>query len=361
MRSLALGSLAAPLLFGLLAMRAVACEGSAFTLAQSSAPVPTPPVPDAASDAPATVSAAQACGDSAHARCSLIAKCSPAILSNTYVNEATCETRLKVNCLDQLAAPGTGATAETTEACAVALPSETCDQLLDDQPVAACAQKTGSMSIGEMCAFPGQCQTGFCAIQPGAACGTCQNAPQPGDSCARLTTCGDLLTCLTTVDLCESFSTTSCGPTQPCGAGLSCVGATSSAPGTCEAAVETAGNVCDPTQKKGPACDRNALLTCSSSKNSCVALALVSAGAPCGVVNGASVLCAAAGTCVTTAADAGPDGGDAGTVSNCQAAATDGLPCDLTKGPYCIAPARCIVTGGGTSGTCAFVDPTKCQ
>ena len=336
------------------------CGGGSFTTAQP----PLPTDSGVADTSPPVVSGEQACTDNAHARCTLLAKCSPTLIDTTYVDEGTCETRLKLNCIDQLAAVGTGASPARAEACALALPSETCDQLLDDQPVAACAPPTGTKPNGQICGFPGQCQTGFCAIPYGAACGICDTAPQPGDSCADLTTCGDLLVCVTAVSLCQGFSPPGgpCSKAQFCGAGLSCVGATNAMSGACQPAVEMSGMTCDSAQRTGPGCDRNAQLTCSPASSSCVPLQLAAAGAPCNVGSGQQILCAGAGTCVASAVDAGADGGDAGILQTCQAAATDGLPCDYADGPYCITPARCVVTAdAGTSGTCQFVDPTKCQ
>jgi hypothetical protein len=313
--------------------------------------------PDAASSG---VTADQACSDSAHLRCEQIKKCSQAEVIDTYGSEGACETQLKLNCINSLAAPNTGSTPETVEACANAYPSVSCDALLDDQPPTACLQATGTRASGQQCGSPGQCQTGFCAIVPGSLCGTCAPVPQRGDSCAVLTTCGQLLFCDSTNQICTGFAAqgSQCNKTQPCGAGLSCVGATTTTFGTCQPAVETAGATCDPQTKTGAGCDRNQLLTCNSVSKQCESVQLVGAGQSCGTVNDQAVICSGAGTCV--AVDAGaPDGG---TSEICVAAASDGGPCDLVQGPFCLNPERCVLTtASATAGVCQFSDPSQCQ
>ena len=116
----------------LAALLASGCGGNEFTTAPADASASPAPNPD------------MACGDNAHARCTRIQACSPAILADTYVDEGTCETRLKLNCINALAAPGTGNTPAASEACAVAYATEACDDYLDDRPPAACVQQLGA-------------------------------------------------------------------------------------------------------------------------------------------------------------------------------------------------------------------------
>jgi hypothetical protein len=209
----------------------------------------------------------------------------------------------------------------------------------------------------------GQCETGFCAIVPGNACGLCGPVPQAGDSCATLTTCGQFLACDTTVEQCSTFAAAGapCNRSQLCGDGLYCVGATSTESGVCQPAVEKVGATCDPTGKTGPGCDRLAGLTCNSTSDECATIQFVAAGAPCGTVGDQLVLCAAAGTCSTAI------GVDAGAGEICSPPANDGASCDLVSGPFCREPARCIVSGdagtssGATSGTCQLPSAAGCH
>jgi hypothetical protein len=96
---------------------------------------------------------------------------------------------VKAACLANLASPQSGATPQSVEACAMALPGESCTDYLENNPVAACVPKAGYGVSGVTCSFDSQCKSGYCALPVGAACGTCQNRPAAGDSCA-MTGCG---------------------------------------------------------------------------------------------------------------------------------------------------------------------------
>jgi hypothetical protein len=331
-----------------LAAAAVACGGNQFTAGGD----------DAGAEG-GTISQVQACGDNAHFHCLEIQTCSIEQLTVDYGDEGTCETRLKLSCLNGLAAPSTGNTAERSEACAQAYPSWACADYLDDRPPTACVQALGSLASGQSCAFAGQCQTGFCAIAPGSMCGVCGAVPQAGDSCATLTTCGQLLACDTTVQQCSSFAAAgaACSRAQLCGAGLYCVGSTSTTSGTCTPAVESAGATCDPTGKNGPGCDRLAGLTCNGLSNQCATLQYSASGQPCGNdVDNQYAACASAGTCAAAV------GADASAGETCSPTAADGATCDLVYGPACRDPARCILVGdAGTRGTCQFANALDCQ
>jgi hypothetical protein len=312
-----------------------------------------------------SVSVDQACGDNAHNRCMLLQSCSAEQMVVDYGTEGACETRLKLNCINAISAPSSGNTAARSEACAQAYLTESCSDFLDDSPAAACVQATGPLANGQPCAFPGQCQTGFCDLAPGVGCGTCAAAPQAGDSCASLSTCGQVLTCITAVTTCSGFAPQGgpCSKSALCGTGLYCVGATSSTPGTCDPAVEDAGAPCDPTAKNGPGCDRQHGLTCSSVSKTCAPLPpYAGAGQPCGTLNGELVVCGGAGVCTATGADAGPDAAPdaAPPAFTCVVPAADGAECNVILGPGCLSPARCIATDGGASGTCQFPNASLC-
>jgi hypothetical protein len=305
----------------------------------------------------------QACGDNARARCTKLASCAPEQMIVIYGTEGVCETRLKLNCLNAESAPSTGNTPTTTEACAQAIGTESCADYMDDNPPPACAQAKGALPNGQPCSFPAQCQSGFCALVPGASCGSCADAPQPGDSCSALTTCGNLLTCTTGSQVCSGFAAqgASCTRTALCGTGLYCVGSTATGAGSCLPAVEDAGAPCDPSGRTGPGCDRQQGLACNTSSRVCEAVPYAPPGAPCGTINNGLVLCAGAGNCTATATtvDAGPDA--APPASTCVAPADDKSPCDLVAGPFCLTPAHCVSTGGGTAGTCQFPSAQGCS
>ncbi len=337
------------------AFAVVGCTGSAFSTAGADAGG------DAVNGEAATaIGDDQACGDRAHANCLKIQTCSAEVLSTSYGDEGTCETRLKLNCLNALAAASNGNSAQAAEACASAFAGLSCADFFDLKPATACMQSTGDRATGQPCGVPGQCATGFCAIVPGSACGTCAPAPKAGDSCAQLTACGQLLVCLASTKQCTAYAVQgdACDSGQPCGAGLFCVGATPAASGTCQPAVEQVASPCDPQGKTGPGCDRLAGLTCNTVTKECAALAFGAAGQPCGAdVNNQFGACANAATClapVTADAAAG--------ASTCVPVAADGAACDSLMGPNCLEPARCVLSGdAGTSGKCQFPDPLACK
>jgi phospholipase C len=302
-----------------------------------------------------TLSADGSCADVAHARCARLLECSPTVTQIRYGDEATCEAREQQSCAHALAAPGNGNNPMHTEACAQAIPGWACTDFLNGTSTpAACAQATGSVASGQPCAFPGQCQSGFCAIAPGDACGTCAAAPHAGTPCARLTSCGSGLVCTSDTRTCEALATSvgaPCGRGAPCGAGLSCVGASASAGGTCQSAAAQAGASCDPTLKTGAGCDRDAGLACNSQSLTCAPATVAAAGQACGDVGDQTAFCAAGATCA---------GAGAGHPGTCTAEAADGAACD-PEGPTCQPLARCVAgSDAGGGGTCRMNDAASC-
>ena len=198
-----------------------------------------------------------------------------------------------------------------------------------------------------------KCASGFCAIAPQSACGTCQAQPTAGDSCAELTTCGQGLACYK--GTCVSYTTMPdqpCSATQPCGALLQCVIAKDADGGVCKTTRETVDAACDPTLTTAAGCNQDLGYYCAPKSagppiaDTCQLIATTSAGMPCGRVSGVTTVCAQ-GTCVKQAGDAG---------SLCVARAADNGSCNTITGPDCLAPARCTGTllDGGTSGKCTL-------
>lgn len=307
-------------------------------------------------DATKGTTSAQACQDVAHARCTHLAACSSTNLQIRFGDEVSCEAREQINCTSSLAAPGTGSSPTHIEACAQAIPNWDCASYLNGHNVpTACQQQTGSRENGASCAFSGQCQSGFCAVAPSAACGSCAAQPALGASCAELTTCGPGVDCAVDTQVCVVVAAMgeACGKGAPCGAGLSCVGASATTQGICQPSGEQAGLACDSSLATGPSCDRNGGFVCNSKAKQCAPVALAADGQPCGSVNAQNNPCAANGLCV---------GASGATPGTCVAAAADGASCDLEQGPPCQQLARCILTSdGGTSGTCRVADAAACH
>jgi hypothetical protein len=313
--------------------------------------------PASVGPADAGPSSDKACSDSAYARCTRLQACSPTEVQLRYGDLGTCESVSTAYCMNNLAAPSTGATPSSIEACVQAIPNWDCgDYMLSQNVPPECQTTPGGLPAGAACAFPGQCQSAFCAIVPGAGCGTCAPVPQPGDGCLELASCGLTLACDGTPPTClaPAQPMAVCIPGQSCTVGNECVGENSAtgASGTCKLAVETAGAACSPTVGE---CDFFAGLTCNTMTMQCVAAQFGGAGQPCNYVASANVtmFCAAGGKCI--AATPGAQG-------TCSGSSTIGGPCDLAVGPTCVTPSRCIVgSEGGTGGTCQVPDGTMCQ
>jgi hypothetical protein len=295
----------------------------------------------------------RACSDAQAARCARLDACTAEHgVAVRYGDPATCEARGKANCLTALAASGTGNTPAAVEACAAATPSESCDDLLMNNPPAACATKAGQAASGTPCAFAAQCQSTYCAVPKGAVCGTCAPVPKAGDSCVATGECGHDLVCPKATEVCVAYGAekAACDAGTPCAPGLSCVGADAQKliKGVCAADGAKAGAPCDAKHLTAAGCDPNLGLWCDPATNQCAAISFVAHDAPCGALKaGGYAECTGGATCVI------PQGQKEGV---CQAPAADGAACDTSAGPGCLQPAKCVVTGNGTAGTCKVPD-----
>ena len=246
---------------------------------------------------PATVTAAQACSDQAHARCTHLQVCSQLVLTESYASETECETRTSAQCTAALASPATGATPNTTETLAQGEPGWDCvDFLVDANPPPDCVQVTGPGANGSPCQAFAQCQSGFCAFAS-STCGTCAVAPVANQPCTPTHQCAPGLECLTSTSTCV----VPVGAGGACGTGIVCAPGDRCVKGTCQTATVNA-----------------------------------PAGHACGSVNGTVTGCAQ-GSCVEVTT---------GTLPECIGRAADGAACNLSMGPFCESPALCI------AGTC---------
>jgi hypothetical protein len=311
-------------------------------------------------------SSAAACMTYATALCNQINACSKIDIQKNYGTLAACVTSEGEACTNALAAPQTGDTPADRVACGAALTTSswTCPDFLNDlNPPAACAPKTGMLTTGSACAFGGQCQSSFCAIPGGAACGSCAAVPAAGASCAKAPDCGPGLVCAGAPAVCMAAGGTgaACDGEIPCQNGFWCVGfvpKTKTKPavkGTCQAAVATAGSACDPTLKTGPACSTDEDLTCNSTSKTCATLSLAAPSGACGTATGQAIVCSDGSQCN---AKVGAD--ETGT---CVPEVADQNPCERKVGAApCATNERCIVTGdSGTNGNCRFDSASSCK
>ena len=304
-----------------------------------------PVVPDASphSDAaPSPAAPAQACEDYAAAYCRALDGCASFWLASIYGDVATCQTRVALECLTTLVAPGTSRTTAALAACSAALPFVSCGDFFTG--VAACAIVPGALSDGAGCIDSNQCRGGWCDLDaPGTQplCGQCRGAPSIGYTCSH--DCGTSgLSCWrgqcvrygTVGSLCDDLLGAPCAPNLLCNpASCACKH------GAC-ATPSGIGAPCDPMVDL---CDGLRGLSCDSSTRVCTAAdSFATPGQPCGTIGPGVVFCAGGATCSLS-------------TGTCLASAADGAACDPAQGPRCLAPAECTETG------CRLPDATACH
>lgn len=301
------------------------------------------------------VSADLACSDYAKAACAKLDQCHKNGTQLSYGNLGTCIDRQKVSCMNSLAAPSTGSNPGDMEACAMALPGESCQDYLRSNPVDACVPKNGSLQIGAACAFSPQCDSGFCAISRSGNCGTCQNKPAVGDPCTD-NGCGRNLVCTANL-VCAAWGEVGAAcdaKNNVCAPGTACVIASGMTTGTCQQRGTDVGTTCDLKRQTGPDCDPNSALFCNSVTLKCAALSYGTANQACGlsVSKTTDTVCSGGGACISPGA---------GSTPACVAAVPEGNSCDTAAGPPCLSPSRCVTDGTSTSGTCMVLDGTMCM
>jgi hypothetical protein len=323
--------------------------------------------------------ATKACNDEATAVCALRDSCSPGYnVTVTYGSDSACQSRTAQVCINALGAKGTGNNATLIEACAGAYPSEACTDFFDGNPVTACVPPAGTLTTGSACGASAQCASTYCAVGPTAVCGTCQPLPTVGASCQVEADCGrDLVCAIPTVagdaglpaPKCAAW-VTSGNPCltgyEPCQSGFSCVGddEATMTKGTCQASGATVGTACDGTRKTMASCQVDIGLVCiptakGSAIGTCQKITLVGPNAACGDIGSAPItgfaVCQSSGLC-KKAALTDPTGA-------CVDSAAEGSPCDNNPlvGPPCLTPAKCVVSGSGTAGTCTLPNASTCM
>ncbi len=277
--------------------------------------------------------AAQACSDAATAACDRVAACSPFLVQYLYGDVQTCASRFQSTCTNAATAHGTGWTPTAEEACAKAVPGETCADVVSNNPPSACRASAGQLANGVACGDPSQCQSQYCNLGTSGTCGAC--ATRAASACNRDQDCNYGQVCVTGGCVAPGLSGSTCDGTHPCNKTLACKN------GTC-AAPDQAGASCVVGDKDNlfGSCDELQGLYCHAVSRVCTALPLVKPGQPCGLVNGGLTGCYAFGAC--------PQAG-----GTCTAALADGASC--TAKDHCMPPAEC------SGGVCKLPDPSTCQ
>ena len=310
-------------------------------------------LPDAANPIPS--GGAQACSHQAAAQCARLDACTNGTgVARRYGDMNTCLTRELNSCLYGITARDTTQDPMRVEACAAAIPMQSCADYFANQTPAACIAPSGPRQNGAVCSYRAQCQSGWCNVSSHSACGTCGGAPLEGDSCATQS-CGHGLLCVAGTLLCAApvGASGACDSGHPCATGYSCVGAVPADGGVCVAQGDSVGVACQVRTTTTANCNHNDGYFCTSPGHVCATASAVSTGQVCGSTGTEDSVCQGGSGCVV------PDGGTTGT---CSAVAADGETCDIVTGPTCMSPSRCVVTtDGATTGTCMFPDGLSCN
>jgi hypothetical protein len=312
---------------------------------------------------PDAVTAAQACADLASARCNERSMCSSRAGGNgpgvsvirTYGDLATCIARETLSCQNGLAAAQTGSTPGGIETCVADFPTYACIDFFDNNPPAGCVA-TGGRANGVPCAFNGQCASQYCRGTKNNACGACADPPTPGADCS-LSGCWHSQNCIGSTMTCAAVVSLNgaCDGSHPCDNGLACVGASSTAMGTCQTAGTRVGAACGGSMG---GCDVTLGLYCAGATGAktCAAMTYVGDGQACGAMQDGSRVGCAAGDCYTATGTTG-----ASETGTCKASVDAPGACDTVLGPSCLAPARCVVDAdAGSAGTCVVPTGDMC-
>jgi len=292
------------------------------------------------------------CPAYATAICDLYGSCSNGwYVSTEFGDQAACVASYELSCAQRLAAPGTALTSADILSCSQGLPTESCDALYSNNPEEVCSAPAGKTPLNGACEVAAQCASAYCAIPNNAFCGTCQPTPIAGADCSQFG-CPPGLQCLADVQTCAPAVADggACNASGDCQYGLTCLTKAKICAPTADG-----GQACDTSGKIGPGCNDNLGLVCQKIGDGgmCALKELADAGQPCGTLSdsGVATNCLDRGTC-EKAADSG--------VGTCLAAAATGADCDTSAGPDCQLPGRCIISGGGTSGTCQLLSSAVC-
>src|SRR5450432_815032 len=296
-----------------------------------SAEAPPPADAPAAETPPSENRIVEACAAVAKAACDKRVSCSGDVnaagvgVLRAFGTMAECLVRQALLCTSAFRAPGSGHSLATEQECVAA------------------------------CAFAAQCKSGFCTGEKNALCGTCAPAPAVGASCAA-SDCGRGQICDATTATCKApgVAGDACDSGDDCGYALVCGGVAGTAGGarTCQTTVAKLGAPCGGTM---PVCDGAEGLFCAGAMGAktCTATTFVGAGMPCGVLSQDALAACTAGLCYAAKGLVGQ-----GETGACKANAAEGVACDTVLGPACEVPARCILSGNGTAGTCRLPNGT---
>jgi hypothetical protein len=269
--------------------------------------------------------------------CMKLNTCFPFLVETSYGDLMRCRNRYAIQCVAQLAAPGSGVSSSYVQSCDAAIAAGSCTALLDGVLPSACAPvPMGQLAAGAACGESSQCAGGDCRKPTGSYCGTCTTLAAAGASCASAD-CAPGLACTSNM-MCTPLAAlgATCDATHPCEPTLSC-----NHLAKCAARLHL-GAACNPVAR---ACDELAGQVCDGVTKKCVQAQVSTT--MCGVVNGTAMACKGGAVCQFPSRTSA--------TGTCVAPAMDGGACSTTNGPSCFAPAYC------SAGKCTLPDPTTCH
>ena len=271
------------------------------------------------------MTAESACAEYAAVACEKYSKCLPGYFATAFGDMNTCLSRWAEGwCAPRLKVSGSGDTPATTLACAAARRAITCAEWIDGSySLDVCLPQAGTLPNGATCGTSGQCQSRYCAITRGAACGKCAPTAAAGGACTTGDGCTGDLQCIN--DVCVPMPKLGDACSLTCAYGLQCLN------GRCVATAK-AGESC-----LTKPCDPYGAIECI--QGVCQVLQYGNAGDSCDPRIGRS--CSRMGFCQPNL--------------TCSAGARDGEACAESGGPFCIPFAQCM------SGVCKVPDPALCK
>jgi hypothetical protein len=291
---------------------------------------------DGGADA-AALTAQQGCHQEAQAICDAIDACASFWLQIVYGDKPTCVSRLSLSCMDDQTVTGTTRTVADLVACAQAVGSASCPDLLASRFPEVCQVKPGMRMNGVACGSDWQCQSTYCSKQ--GDCGVCGPRMAAGGNCTADDGCQTGMICASSRCAVPGDVGATCAPdSQPCRSGLYCTSAH-----TCAARVGAGGSCADTDQ----ACDIAQGVACNPISHTCDPVRVAKGGETCGIVNRVLTLCVGLNPCT---------GATLTQTGICANPAGDGEACgNANSGRNCVAPATCAMQ------VCRLPSATTCQ
>jgi hypothetical protein len=280
----------------------------------------------------------QACLDGWAINCHQYAKCAPLAFQRLFASEAECAKGYAAGCKENFFNdPNVSWTLERARACVTAVSTyygDTCQKWIRQfwgrtntsmkDAVPAC-WSPGTLAIGAPCTLGQDCQSEYCEVVAGKACGTCKARLATDATCnvAKYNQCVSNSTCVGAKCIAFGDVGASCTSSNGCYTDLACLS------GKCAPRLAV-GDACDPTLGSA---ECGVTQVCNTKTLRCEYWTLAKADQPCGRADsGSYALCERGLTCKVTDTFSG--------TGVCVAKVEIGEACTV-DGLECVWPATC--------------------